>query len=64
MTRSTTHSSLLRRVDTALDRRFEGTDLGLSMVKGLIDLHDGKIHDHYRQCTRSGYHRGGNLPSE
>ena len=30
-------------MDTALDRQFEGTGLGLSMVKGLIDLHDDKI---------------------
>ena len=27
-----------------LDRRYEGTGLDLSIVKGLVDLHQGKLH--------------------
>lgn len=31
------------QADTALDRQFQGAGLGLSLVKGLVDLHRGKI---------------------
>jgi signal transduction histidine kinase len=32
-----------RQVDSALARKFDGTGLGLSLVKTLIELHDGKV---------------------
>jgi two-component system cell cycle sensor histidine kinase PleC len=32
-----------RQVDSALSRKFEGTGLGLSLVKTLIELHDGEV---------------------
>jgi PAS domain S-box-containing protein len=31
------------QVDSDLSRRFEGTGLGLSLVKGLIEMHGGKV---------------------
>jgi len=32
------------QVQDGLARQYEGTGLGLSIVKGLVDLHDGKMH--------------------
>jgi signal transduction histidine kinase len=32
-----------RQIDSALSRKFEGTGLGLSLVKKLIELHDGEV---------------------
>ena len=32
-----------RQVDNALSRKFEGTGLGLSLVKSLIEAHDGDV---------------------
>ncbi|MEM8839313.1 MAG: PAS domain-containing sensor histidine kinase [Pseudomonadota bacterium] len=31
------------QADSALDRRYEGTGLGVSVVKGLTELHDGRV---------------------
>jgi two-component system cell cycle sensor histidine kinase PleC len=32
-----------RQIDSALSRKFEGTGLGLSLVKKLVDLHGGQV---------------------
>jgi signal transduction histidine kinase len=32
-----------RQIDSALSRKFEGTGLGLSLVKTFVELHDGKV---------------------
>ena len=32
-----------RQVDSDLSRKFEGTGLGLSLVKTLIEIHDGEV---------------------
>ncbi len=35
--------SLFGQLDSGLDRRYEGTGLGLPLVKGLVDLHGGQL---------------------
>ncbi len=37
------------QADNKYDRRFEGTGLGLSMVFGLVELHQGKVNIHSRK---------------
>jgi len=32
-----------RQIDSALSRKFDGAGLGLSLVKALVELHDGEV---------------------
>ncbi|MFD0387477.1 ATP-binding protein [Tistrella bauzanensis] len=31
------------QIDSSLSRRYEGTGLGMSLVKAMVDLHDGEV---------------------